>query len=326
MNKLWMINIVLLFGVSSAFSQKVDYSAVSVVNEHGLELTKVTDNEGVCMPIVERSDNSVKWFSNRIIGVSPDGVSLGYVASYGGKTNVYVKEIGQGVMASQRTNRNHVIDFSFSPDGKNICFTEKNGRWSNTIYTTSAKQGFVCRQIVNRHVDYTPTYSSDMSQIYFTRVENGRSEVMGCDLDKNYLSSYSTGINPSPSGADTLLVARMGNSGRYEIWRTMAKTGVEECVVSDFDKDFTTPSLSPDGKWIVFVGTSKASVNNRGKYYMNTDIYVCRNDGSQLTQLTFHAADDLSPAWSADGKYIYFVSQRGSGSGKANVWRMKFLY
>ena len=28
-------------------------------------------------------------------------------------------------------------------------------------------------------------------------------------------------------------------------------------------------------------------------------------------QLTYHAADDLSPVWGRDGRYIYFVSQRG---------------
>ncbi|EKC71397.1 hypothetical protein OBE_03414, partial [human gut metagenome] len=40
--------------------------------------------------------------------------------------------------------------------------------------------------------------------------------------------------------------------------------------------------------------------------------------------ITYHAADDLSPVWSKDGKYIYFVSQRGSGTQTANVWRIPF--
>ena len=26
--------------------------------------------------------------------------------------------------------------------------------------------------------------------------------------------------------------------------------------------------------------------------------------------------------WSRDGKYIYFVSQRGSATGQANVWKL----
>ena len=49
-------------------------------------------------------------------------------------------------------------------------------------------------------------------------------------------------------------------------------------------------------------------------------------DGSEMTQLTYHAADDLSPIWSSDGKYIYFISQRGDAEGNANIWRMTFNY
>ena len=60
--------------------------------------------------------------------------------------------------------------------------------------------------------------------------------------------------------------------------------------------------------------------------YWNTDIYACRTDGSNLTQLTYHAADDLSPIWSPDGKQIYFISQRGDAEGTANIWRMDFNY
>jgi Tol biopolymer transport system component len=59
--------------------------------------------------------------------------------------------------------------------------------------------------------------------------------------------------------------------------------------------------------------------------YWHTDIYVCRTDGSQLMQLTYHAADDLSPVWSRDGGFIFFISQRGSANGTANVWMMSFV-
>lgn len=65
------------------------------------------------------------------------------------------------------------------------------------------------------------------------------------------------------------------------------------------------------------------ATGEKGKYW-NTDIYVARTDGTDLSQLTFHAADELSPVWSKDGQYIYFISQRGSSTGTANIWRMTF--
>ena len=75
---------------------------------------------------------------------------------------------------------------------------------------------------------------------------------------------------------------------------------------------------------MLFVGSSRIISGNID--YSNTDLFVARLDGSEMAQLTYHAADDLSPIWSRSGKYIYFISQRGSATGTANVWRMNFNY
>ena len=75
---------------------------------------------------------------------------------------------------------------------------------------------------------------------------------------------------------------------------------------------------------LLFVGSN--IINENSFSYANTDIFVAKIDGTNLTQITYHAADDLSPVWSRDGKYIYFISQRGSDTGTANIWRMNFNY
>jgi Tol biopolymer transport system component len=51
----------------------------------------------------------------------------------------------------------------------------------------------------------------------------------------------------------------------------------------------------------------------------NYDIYTMNPDGSDVTALTNDAANDLLPAWSADGQKIVFESDRGGGSG---IWLM----
>jgi len=309
------------------YAQQVDYSVTSVPQEANLELRQMTsEGDDVCMPIVERSRDAVSWFTNRIIGLSPDGKRLAFIAAKDGKTNIFVKDIDGGGASAQRTNRNAVIDFSFSPDGKGICFTEKSGS-ANSLFTTNSASGYVCRQIATGSEDYTPIYSADMSQIFFTRMERGAAGIWSYNLEKNFLSSITLGMNPWSAGKDLMLVVRTGANDNHEIWRINIASGVEECVLSDASRNFSTPSLSPDGQWILVVGTSRLNASpNSGDTYCNTDLYACRSDGTQLTQLTFHAADDLSPVWSNDGTHIYFISQRGSKHGKANVWSMRFTH
>lgn len=304
---------------------QVDYSVVKVNEESGINFTQITtDNDYVCMPKVRRSGRGANWLSNRIIDISIDGGKLAYLSARNNTTNIFIKEIGKQGASIQRTNRQSVLDFNYSPDGKSICFSEANGKL-NQIFQTSAISGYVCRQITSGNQDYSPVYSTDMKNIFFTRMENNGASVWSYDIGSNFLSSYTKGMNPCPSKSqNSILCTRMTTDGRGEIWRVNYQTGVEECIVSDPNRSFTTPSLSPDGRWLLFVG-SNALMNGNMSYY-NTDIFACHIDGTQLVQLTYHAADDLSPVWSRDGRYIYFISQRGSQNATANVWRMDFVY
>lgn len=304
-------------------SQTVDYSVVSVNEETGLNFTKISnDNDYVCMPIVKRSSKRIDWLSNRILDVSLDGSSIAYLSARNNTTNIFIKDINKQGASVQRTNRQAILDFSYSPDGKYIAFSEANGKM-NQIFQTDAINGYVCRQITSGSSDYSPTYSSDMKQIFFARQEARSSSVWSYNIANNFLSSFSTGFNPCPTPNSTnIYCVRTSANGKSEIWRFDYQTGTEECIVSDVNRSFTTPSLSPDSKWLVFVGSNELNAGNFT--YYNTDIFVCKTDGTNMLQLTYHAADDLSPVWSKDGKYIYFISQRGSADGIANIWRMDF--
>jgi len=311
----------LSFSVAEA---QVDYSVVSVREESGINFTRITgDNDYVCMPQVKRSGNHVAWLTNRILDVSVDGSLLAYLSARNGTTNIFIKDINRQGSSVQRTNRQAVLDFSYSPDGKYICFSEANGKM-NQIFQTSATNGYVCRQITSGCQDYSPIYSSDMKNIFFIRQENKGTSVWSYSVEQNFLSSYSSGMNPFPAGSNTILCVRFNAESKGEIWRVNYQTGVEECIVSSPERSFTTPCISPDGQWILFVGSNV--LMNGTMPYANTDIFVCRTDGTQLLQLTYHAADDLSPVWGRNGKTIYFISQRGSATGTANVWRMDFVH
>jgi TolB protein len=70
----------------------------------------------------------------------------------------------------------------------------------------------------------------------------------------------------------------------------------------------SSPSLSRDGKWIVFT-------DERGG---QSDIYRVHADGTGLEQLTNDPAFDDQGALSPDGKTVAFVSTRAAGT--ADIW------
>ena len=317
--------IALSLAFSAAIAQQVDYSVVSVQEEIGTDFMKITSaSDYVCLPQVNRRRTDIDWFSNRILAITGNGQAIAYLSFRNGLTNVFIKELTRQGSSIQRTNRSNVIDFSFSPDGKTLCFSENRGD-NNQIFTTDAANGYTCRQITSGAMDYSPVYSPDMKRIFFSRLDSRGASIWSYDVVNNFMSSYSTGINPCPvKDSSSIILSRVNSDGKGEIWKINYDTGTEECLVADAFKSFTTPSLSPDGRWIVFVGSSL--ITAPGIEYPNTDLYAIKTDGTALTQLTYHAADDLSPVWSHDGKYIYFISQRDDSNATANIWRMTFNY
>src|ERR1043165_5822600 len=75
------------------------------------------------------------------------------------------------------------------------------------------------------------------------------------------------------------------------------------------------PNVSPDGKWIAFSVRDTDMEANKGRF----DIWLIGADSSGLRRLTTAPENDTDPRWSADGKYVYFVSSRG---GSSQVWRI----
>ncbi len=73
--------------------------------------------------------------------------------------------------------------------------------------------------------------------------------------------------------------------------------------------------VSPDGGRVAFTLRSTDLEANRGR----KAVYLARVDGSWQRQLTTSEADDFSPRWSQDGRFLYFLSTR---SGSAQVWRL----
>lgn len=312
---------------------KFDYAVVYVPEEGGSKFEKITEDADAVNPHLVKLNKSLlgkknvldalSWWVNPQLALSKDGSKIAYLNEKNGTSNVMVKASHKGGASTQRTFRTNVTDFTWSPDDKTLCFTEvRNGHYG--IYLVDAYQGNVVRQISNGvDNDYAGQLTPDGNTIYFHRGEGRQNfSIWSFDRKTNLFSNYSRGMTPYvvPGEPDLLYITRYTDRKESEIWRINMKTGVEEIILAEPGRSFTTPVLSPDKKWLLVTGSSISEKEGQ----MNTDIFCVRTDGSQFTQLTYHPGNDLSAIWAPDGKSIYFISQRGSAQRNYNVWKMDF--
>src|ERR1019366_5627586 len=88
---------------------------------------------------------------------------------------------------------------------------------------------------------------------------------------------------------DLWIVPRTGGEAK----RLTAGAGVE-----------SSPSFSPDGKWVAFTG----------QYDGNTDVFVVSSGGGVPRRLTWHPDADVALGWTPDGRKVLFTSARNSYS------------
>ena len=303
-----------------------DYLSISVPEEGGINFTKFTEeSDHVVGPWVGRDPmaGTLIWYAAPFIALTKDGNTIAYVALNNGFMNMYLKNVKGGKSVVQKTFNKNVYDMCFSPDGQKIAFSAKNGE-DLSIYMVNNEGGTAIQQIISSaYNEMGSVFSNDGKKIFFTKEEGSMYYVWTIDLETSLQTQYTEGFTPRPTAdPDKILITRNSKDGkrRGEIWLIDLVKGTETCILSDPKIGFSSPDISPDGHTIICVGATPA---NKTKP-INLDIYSIQIDGSNLKQHTFHGGNDVSPQWSADGKSVYFISQRGSQKGAYNIWRMNF--
>ena len=117
----------------------------------------------------------------------------------------------------------------------------------------------------------------------------------------------------APEGAIVFHTERDGDSGLY----VTAPDGSGQRRISPLPTNEGDPDWSPDGKRIAYMTPGSASI----------DIYVRDVASGEVTQVTYHSADDALPDWSGDGTRLAFVRDEdiyvvaADGSGERNLTR-----
>ncbi|MFT5233128.1 MAG: serine/threonine protein kinase/Tol biopolymer transport system component, partial [Candidatus Krumholzibacteriia bacterium] len=205
---------------------------------------------------------------------------------------------------------------SLSPDGRTLAystwddgdqdiFVQRVGG-ANPINLTAGHPG----------LDATPAFSPDGEKIAFhSDREGGGLFVMGA-TGETPLKVVSEGVHPcwSPDGTSLAYTTEYitipySRNNAALLWVTDLETGVIRQLT---DIDAVVPSWSPSGKRIAFWSHLATVMGQR-------DIYTIAADGGKPVAVTLDNATDWSPQWSPDGRWIYFISDRG---GTPDLWRV----
>lgn len=336
MKKLFFISSVLLLLVSCKSGK---YLSSYVAEEIGLNMTKITDETqtsvvaGALNHISSSNERTsipgsryqkFAWSSLPALDISPEGDKLVFLSSSGSgneSINVIIRTMSGLGMPTQRTTSRKVYSVCWGKDSC-IYFAERGSDGESHICSISAIGGSLITQHTTGDVfDDEAILSDDGRYLYFTRSNrNYGPAIWRIDLTNNSLTACSQGYCPCPIEGtnDAYYCVRNSSSGRSEIWYVDFVKGIESIILTDDKISFSQPRLSPDGNWLVCEGNSKSNISKKN----NVDIFMVKTDGSNLMQLTYHPAMDLSPVWSLDGKSIYFISSRANKEDKYNIWKM----
>lgn len=305
--------------------------------ESGLNVMKITDEastdvygpmflSGVPMNFAAASTAGNKkvgkcWSTSRLLAISPDGSEVAFLTEVNKQRNVMIKKTMLQGAATQRTFRN-VSDFSWGSDN-NIYYSDYTNYPQRQIASTNSHSGSLIRQLTNNNEDFNPVLSSDGKLLFFTRVDNSGPSIWSLDLGTGALTSCARGYNAAiiPGNNNQFICVRNSTKGTSEIWLVDYMIGQETLILSDQERSYSNPVLSPDGQWILCQGNAKSNISRK----QNLDIFAVKIDGTQCVQLTYHPATDCCPVWSADGKHVYFLSTRANKKEQFNVWKMRFM-
>jgi Tol biopolymer transport system component/serine/threonine protein kinase len=212
------------------------------------------------------------------------------------------------------------LDPSITPGGNEVLYASPiDGDWDLYLQSVGAS-GATNLTADSTDDDTQPALSPDGQRVAFRSERDGGGVFI---LDRGGPSGESVqriaerGFNPawSPMG-DEIVVAAEG-----VLESPFRRERLSELRIIDLGSgesrqltggDAVQPAWSPNGGRIAYWGID-VSIGQ-------SDIWTIPAGGGEAVQVTNDEATDWSPAWSPDGQYLYFASNR---SGSMDIWRAR---
>ncbi|MGC1106522.1 MAG: LpqB family beta-propeller domain-containing protein, partial [Candidatus Acidiferrales bacterium] len=199
---------------------------------------------------------------------------------------------------------------ALSPDGRSVAFvSNRDGNYN--IYVGLVQGGNLVQITRDPNLKSRPAWSPDGSTIAYARLnESGIWDVwevpaLGGTPRRMILNAADPAWSPD---GHSLAYKNMADGA---LWISgISGENPRQAVPAQSSWADAEPRFSPDGRQLAFV------LQTTGPY---GELDVADVVSGKARQLTHDHALALSPAWSPDGRFIYFASSRG---GTMNIWEI----
>ena len=258
---------------------------------------------------------------------SPDGLSLVFASEpvddpYSRSTVSELRLLDVTSRETRLLTKGDAVAPSFSPSGKRIAYWASNNGVRD-IFTIPSDGGPPRSVTQDVATDWSPFFSPDGKTLYFLSDRSGSSDLWRVAIDEN--SGEILGApHPVTAGAGSIGHASLSADGRKIAFA--AQLSMSQIERYEFDPKTERIGGAPK---TVFSSTrllAQFDVTQDGRRMAfrtgapREDIVVMNTDGSGRRRLMDDVHKDRGPAWTTDGKWLLFYSNRG---GPYDIWRIR---
>ena len=227
--------------------------------------------------------------------------------------------------APQRSAQPSLAEPSLSPDGAEIAFVS-----GGDIWTVAASGGQAHLLVSHPATESRPLYSPDGKYLAFVSARTGNGdiyvlELASGDLRRITFDDGSEQLDAWSHDSRWIYFSSTSHdiSGMNDIFRVRVDGGTPMEVSADRYLNEFGAAPAPDGTTLVFAarGISSGQWWRHGRSHLDETELWLRREGSPATyeRLAPRGAKQLWPMWSADGRTLFYMSDR---SGQENIWRL----
>jgi serine/threonine protein kinase len=250
---------------------------------------------------------------------SPDGRWIAFQRGDSIRFDIFVAP-ATGGGPRQLTHDNDMINgFAWLPDSTGILYSSSRGGTmpylpTLNLWKVNLSDGSV-RQVTSGETSYMSPDISSSGAVLVSRMKL-QTDIWKFPVDGRPADNVHRAVRvtrqtgevltptPSPDGKEVAFLSDSG--GHANLWVVNTESGARRQITDERDPKVAigVPVWSPDGNTIAFV-------SSRGNQGLTFGVWLVDSDGSNLRNLV---NPGLGPAWSPDGRWLYYSTRGGAAA------------